>query len=143
MSSTFRREVGARPLYSFSLSLITALCEFDESGEELHIGVIVFYPLWPANHQYVVHVPGPSFWNSGDMFGCYTYPMAKNLLWLLGAFWLLVSVCLAWLTYRDSAVRADLYYFAFLFGSVQALWFFYWVRAFRNRSNVRWDHSAA
>jgi hypothetical protein len=68
--------------------------------------------------------------------------MAKNLLWLMGACWLLVSVCLVWLTYRDSTVGSDLYYFAALFCSVQALWFFYWVRAFRARSNVRSEQSA-
>jgi hypothetical protein len=88
--------------------------------------------------------PGPRscFRNSGVMFGLIECRMAKNPLWLIGACWLLVSVGFAWNELFRIGVSADTYYFGVLFCSVQALWFFYWVRAFRNRSNVRRDHSA-
>jgi hypothetical protein len=68
--------------------------------------------------------------------------MAKNPLWLIGACWLLVSVCGAWNELFRLTISADTYYFMWLFCSVQALWFFYWVRALRSRSNVRWNRSA-
>ena len=68
--------------------------------------------------------------------------MTKIPLWLIGACWLLVSVGIAWNELFRVGVSADTYYFGALFCSVQALWFFYWVRAFRNQSTVRPDHSA-
>jgi len=76
------------------------------------------------------------------MFGLIAYQMAKNPLWLIGACWLLVSVGLAWNELFRIGVSADTYYFVWLFVTVQALWIFYWVRAFRNRTIVHWDHPA-